>query len=95
LQGVVTFAVRGKSLAVVRDGHLWVGQWDGRQWQGATMLDERAGIFSDLAWSADGQWLAYTYRARSEEPTQLWLAHLPTRRLWQVAVNASAPTFAD
>ncbi|MFA0751840.1 MAG: hypothetical protein SLRJCFUN_002243 [Candidatus Fervidibacter sp.] len=95
LQSVAAFAVRGKSLAVVRDGRLWVGRWDGRQWQGATPLDERMGMFADFAWSADGQWLAYTYRASLDEPTQLWLAHLPTRRLWQVAVNASAPTFAD
>lgn len=95
LQGVSAFTVRGKSLAIVREGRLWFGQWDGRQWQDGALLDDREGIFADLSLSANGQWLAYTYRARSDEPAQLWLAYLPTRRLWQVAVNATAPSFAD
>lgn len=95
LQGVTAFAARGQLLAVVQEGNLTVHRWNGHQWQRVAMVDDRAGVFANLTLSADGQWLAYTYQARSDDPPQLWLAHLPTQRLWRVAVNATAPTFGD
>lgn len=94
VDSVYAFAVKGKLLAVVKDGKLQVGKRDGGKWQGET-LDDRSGHFADLALSSDGQWLAYTYRAKLSDTPQLWLAHLPSKRLWRIAVNAKAPVFSD
>ncbi len=90
---VKAFAVSGKFLALVKDGSLQVGVLSGQDWQGS-VIDNRDGEFSDLTFSKDGQWLAYTYRAKPSDPPQLWLAHVPTKRLWRVAVNATKPVFA-
>ncbi len=94
MESVHAFAVKGSLLAVAKEGKLQVGTWRDGQWQGDT-LDERDGHFTDLALSADGQWLTYTYRSKPTDPPQLWLAHLPSKRLWRIAVNAKAPVFAD
>jgi len=90
---VKAFAVSGKFLALVKDGSLQVGVLSGQDWQGS-VIDNRDGEFSDLTFSKDGQWLAYTYRTKPSDPPQLWLAHVPTKRLWRVAVNATKPVFA-
>ncbi len=90
---VKAFAVSGKFIALVKDGSLQVGVLSGQDWQGS-VIDDRNGEFSDLTFSKDGQWLAYTYRAKPSDPTQLWLAHVPTKRLWRIAINATKPVFA-
>lgn len=90
---VKAFAVSGKLLAIAKEGSLQVVNLSGRDWQGSE-IDNRDGEFSDLTFSKDGKWLAYTYRAKPSDPPQLWLAHVPTKRLWRIAVNASNPIFA-
>jgi len=90
---VTAFAVSGNTLALVKDGKLQVGSFDGQGWRGS-VIDEREGEFLDLTLSRDGQWLAYTYRAKPSDPPQLWLAHVPSKKLWRIAVNASSPVFA-
>ncbi|MCX7643545.1 MAG: hypothetical protein N2116_07055, partial [Armatimonadetes bacterium] len=88
------FAAIGKSLALVKDGGLQVGNLSGQDWQGS-VIDSRDGEFSELTFSRDGQWLAYTYRSKPSDPPQLWLAHVPSKRLWRIAVNATKPVFAE
>ncbi|MCS7186819.1 MAG: M48 family metalloprotease [Armatimonadetes bacterium] len=88
------FAASGKSLALVKDGDLQVGNLSGQDWQGS-VIDSRDGEFSELTFSRDGQWLAYTYRSKPSDPPQLWLAHVPSKRLWRIAVNATKPVFAE
>ncbi|MCX7642562.1 MAG: M48 family metallopeptidase [Armatimonadetes bacterium] len=90
---VKAFAVSGKSLAVARGEKLEVGSLtSGQDWKGS-VIDDRNGEFHDLTFSKDGQWLAYTYRTKPSDPPQLWLAHVPTKRLWRIAVNAAKPVF--
>lgn len=91
---VKAFAVEAKFLALVRDKGLQVGILDGQEWQGS-VIDNREGEFSDLTFSKDGQWLAYVYRLKSSDPPQLWLAHVPSKQLWRVALNATQPIFVN
>jgi Tol biopolymer transport system component len=90
---VSAFAVSGENVAVVKDGILQLGTFKGQEFQ-LSVLDDRKGEFGDLTLSRDGQWLAYTYRAKTSDQPQLWLAHVPTKRLWRIAVNATSPVFA-
>lgn len=91
---VKAFAVGARSLALVRDKGLQVGTLDSQEWQGS-VIDDREGDFSDLTFSKDGQWLAYVYRLKPSDPPQLWLAHVPTKQIWQVALNATQPIFIN
>ncbi|MFN4180536.1 MAG: hypothetical protein ACK4I8_09500, partial [Armatimonadota bacterium] len=91
---VKAFAVGAKFLALVRDKGLQVGALDSQDWQGS-VIDNREGDFSDLTFSKDGQWLAYVYRLKPSDPPQLWLAHVPTKQLWRVALNATQPIFVN
>jgi len=90
---VSAFAVSGENVALVKDGVLQTGTLKGQELQ-LSVLDDRKGEFSDLTLSRDGQWLAYTYRAKTSDQPQLWLAHVPTKQLWRIAVNATSPVFA-
>ncbi len=90
--GVRTFALCPQRLAIVKDGRLQVGRLGEEAW---VEIDQRSGEFADLSFSANGDWLAYTYRETSGAPPQLWLAHLPTKRLWRLALNAFNPVFAE
>jgi Zn-dependent protease with chaperone function/WD40 repeat protein len=89
---VSAFAVSGENIAAVKDGVLQLGTLKGQELQ-LSVLDDRKGEFVDLTFSKDGQWLAYIYRARTSDQPQLWLAHLPTKQLWRIAVNAISPVF--
>ncbi len=94
VSSVKAFAVSGKFIAIVRDdGSLQVSNLSGQDGQ-SSVIDSREGEFSDLTFSKDGQWLAYTYRVKRSDQPQLWLAHVPTKRLWRIAVNAFSPIFA-
>jgi len=90
---VSAFAVNGENIALVKDGVLQLGTLKGQELQ-LSVLDNRKGEFGDLTFSRDGQWLAYTYRAKTSDQPQLWLAHVPTKQLWRIAVNATSPVFA-
>jgi len=90
---VSAFAVNGENIALVKDGVLQLGTLKGQELQ-LSVLDNRKGEFGDLTFSRDGQWLAYTYRAKPSDQPQLWLAHVPTKQLWRIAVNATSPVFA-
>lgn len=94
LQGVTTFDATQQRFAIVKDGKLQVGTWTSGQWQGE-VLDERVGEWTGLDLSSDGQWLAYAYRAKPNDTAQLWLAHLQSKRLWRVAVNATKHVFVE
>jgi len=90
---VSAFAVSSENVAVVKDGVLQLGTLKGQETQ-LSVLDDRKGEFGNLTFSRDGQWLAYTYRAKPSDQPQLWLAHVPTKQLWRIAVNATSPVFA-
>jgi len=90
---VSAFAVSGENVAAVKDGVLQLGILKGQELQ-LSVLDDRKGEFANLTFSRDGQWLAYTYRAKPSDQPQLWLAHVSTKRLWRIAVNATSPVFA-
>jgi Zn-dependent protease with chaperone function len=90
---VSAFAVSGENVVVVKDEVLQLGTLKGQEFQ-LSVLDDRKGEFGDLTLSRDGQWLAYTYRAKTSDQPQLWLAHVPTKQLWRIAVNATSPVFA-
>ncbi len=91
---VKTFAVGSKFVALVRDKGLQVCTLDGQDWQGS-VIDNREGDFSDLTFSKDGQWLAYVYRLKPSDPPQLWLAHVPSKQMWRVALNTTQPVFVN
>ncbi|MFN3421023.1 MAG: M48 family metalloprotease [Armatimonadota bacterium] len=91
---VKAFAVEASFLALVGDKGLQVGTLDSQEWQGS-VIDSREGDFSDLTFSKDGQWLAYVYRLKPSDPPQLWLAHVPSKQLWRVALNATQPIFVN
>ncbi len=91
--GVQAFAVQGDKIALVKGGKLWVREGTDARWQ-ETILDEREGVFAELSWSPNGEWLAYTYRAKGSDLPQLWLAHVPSKQLWRIALNARMPVFA-
>ncbi len=90
--GVSAFAIRGERIALVKDGQLQVGKLGGNEWK---IVDQRTGIFAELTLSPNGEWLAYTYREGGEASPQLWVAHLPTQRLWRLALNATNPVFPN
>ena len=91
---VSAFAVSGENVALVKDGVLQMGTLKGQELQ-LSVLDDRKGEFADLTFSKDGHWLAYTYRAKTSDQPQLWLAHVPTKQLWRIVINATSPIFAD
>ncbi|MCS7192865.1 MAG: M48 family metallopeptidase [Armatimonadetes bacterium] len=90
---VSAFAANGKQIAIVKDRKLQIGKFVEKNFQTET-IDEREVEFSELSISGDGQWLAYTYRTKLSEPAQLWLAHLPSKQLWRIAVKVSKPKFS-
>jgi Zn-dependent protease with chaperone function/Tol biopolymer transport system component len=90
---VSAFAVSGENVTLVKDGVLQLGTLKGQELR-LSVLDDRKGEFADLTLSRDGQWLAYTYRERTSDQPQLWLAHVPTKQLWRIALNATSPIFA-
>lgn len=93
LKEVSFVAIRKDHWAIVQDGKLRVGVWKDGRWDGQE-VDNRRGVIDGLLFSEDGKWLAYRYRFKSEDTFQLWLVHLPSRRLWRVALNATAFTLA-
>lgn len=90
---VTAFAVSKNYIAVVKDEGLQLLSAKDSSGQ-SLVIDERKGEFSDLTFSKDGEWLAYTYRKKPSDQPQLWLSHVPTGRIWRVALNATSPLFA-
>lgn len=90
---VLTFAVRKSQIAFVKDGKLQVGKFDGKDLR-SEVIDDRSGQFVDLTISSDGQWLAYTYRAKPTDSPQIWLAYIPSKQMWRIALNATKPKFS-
>ncbi|MGQ9461747.1 MAG: LpqB family beta-propeller domain-containing protein [Candidatus Fervidibacter sp.] len=90
---VTAFAVSRSHIAVVKDEGLQLLSIKDLSGQGL-VIDEREGEFSDLTFSKDGEWLAYTYRKKPSDQPQLWLSHVLTGRIWRVALNATSPVFA-
>lgn len=90
---VTAFAVSKNYIAVVKDEGLQLLSAKDPSGQ-SLVIDERKGEFSDLTFSKEGEWLAYTYRKKPSDQPQLWLSHVPTGRIWRVALNATSPLFA-